>query len=243
MRCPNCTHDCAVVLADRLYDKTESVDVCRACQIIWFDKSELLQLAPGGVLQLVSLFTDSADHDAGARSPLCAELKCPLCRRLLATAHDMQRGTRFSYLKCPEGHGRLLTFYQFLRAKNFVRALGPAEIDELRQHVRQVNCVNCGAPVDVGRDVVCQFCQSPIAILDPGQLHRAIEDLRQSLEQKPVDPTLPLTLALERIRAERAFGGETPAASRPSILDLTFGDAADPILGGLRALRRILGDA
>jgi hypothetical protein len=229
----------AAVTADRQYGKQETIDLCRSCQVVWFDRSELLQLAPGGVLRLVSMFTDAADP-AGARPPMGQGLTCPSCRRALAVVHDMQRGTRFVYLKCPEDHGRLLTFYQFLRAKNFVRPLGPAEIDELRTHVRQVNCVNCGAPVDVEKDAVCTFCQSPIAILDPHQLHKAVEDLRQSLEQKPVDPVLPLTLALEKMRVERAFAEDEGAPLRPSILDLTFGDTSDPVIGGLRALRRML---
>ena len=42
-----------------------------------------------------------------------------------------------------------MTFFQFLRAKRFVRSLGPAEIRQLREQVRQLNCSNCGAPLDI----------------------------------------------------------------------------------------------
>ncbi len=239
MNCPNCTTDMAVVPVDRLYGRTQNLDVCRACQLVWFDRAELMQLAPGGTVQLVSLF---ADHTkAGdARPPLTPGLACPRCRRPLADVHDMQRGTRFTYAKCPEDHGRLMTFYQFLRAKNFVRALGAAEIDELRRHVRQVNCVNCGAAVDVGADTACRFCRTPIAILDPDQLRKAVDELRRSLEAKSPDATLPLTMAIERMRADRAFV-TTPGATRPpTVLDLFFGNAADPVMEGLRALGRVL---
>jgi hypothetical protein len=239
MRCPNCAIDMAAIPVDRMYGREQHLDVCRACQLVWFDHAELMQMAPGGTLQLVSLFADDT-ASASARPPLRTGLACPRCRRPLADVHDMQRGTRFSYARCPESHGRLLTYYQFLRAKNFVRALGSAEIDELRRHVRQVNCVNCGAAVDVGRDAVCQFCRTPIAILDPAQLRKAVDDLKRSLEQKPADATLPITMAIERMKAERAFA-ETPDSGRPpAVLDLFFGSASDPLVAGLRALGRVL---
>lgn len=239
MKCPNCTTDMAVIPVDRLYGRTQQLDVCRACQLVWFDHAELMQLAPGGTVQLVSLFADQTAA-GDARPPLKPGLTCPRCRRPLAEVHDMQRGTRFTYSRCPEEHGRLLTFYQFLRAKNFVRALGAAEIDELRRHVRQVNCANCGAAVDVGADSICTFCRTPIAILDPEQLRKAVDDLRRSLDTKTPDATLPLVMAIERVRGDRAFA-ETPGVSRrPTVLDLFFGNATDPIMEGLRALGRVL---
>lgn len=240
MRCPNCTASMAGVDVERLYGKQMALDICRSCQLVWFDDGELLQLAPGGTLQLVSKFVD--DHDGGpARPPLRSGLRCPRCQGTLREVHDQQRNTRFTYGRCDAGHGRLFTYYQFLRAKNFVRTLSAAEIDELRRHVRQVNCVNCGAPVDVGRGVMCQFCRAPIAILDPGQLRRAVDDLGAALARKHPDPTLPLAVALERMRAERAFA-EAPGAARPaSLLDLVFGNATDPLVAGLRALRRLFG--
>ena len=239
MRCPNCSGEMTAVEVDRLYVKTLSLDVCRACQLVWFAHAQLLQLAPAGTLRLVALFADDRD-DGAARPPLAPGLACPRCQRRLRDVHDMQRGTRFTYGQCDAGHGRLFTFYQFLRAKNFVRALGAAEIDELRRHVRQVNCVNCGAAVDVGRDAACQFCRTPIAILDPDQVRRAVDELRQSLDRTPVDATLPLSMALEKMRAERVFA-EVPASVRqPSVLDLFFGSSSDPLVAGLKALRRLL---
>lgn len=239
MRCPNCSGEMTAVEVDRLYVKTLSLDVCRACQLVWFDHAELLQLAPAGTLRLVSLFTDDRD-DGAARPPLAPGLACPRCQRRLRDVHDMQRGTRFTYGQCDAGHGRLFTFYQFLRAKNFVRALGAAEIDELRRHVRQVNCVNCGAAIDVGHDAACQFCRTPIAILDPDQVRRAVDELRQALDRKPVDTTLPLSMALEKMRAERVFAEVSASARQPSVLDLFFGSSSDPLVAGLKALRRLL---
>ena len=226
----------AATSVDRLYGRSMTLDVCQPCQLVWFDGSELLQMAPAATLQLLTVVTG---EPGAARHPLRETLECPYCRRRLDAVHDSQRGTRFSYARCPEGHGRLLTLYQFLRAKNFVRPLGAAEVEDLRRHIRQVNCANCGAPVDVGRDTTCRFCRTPIAVLDPDQLRKALDELRADLDRKPTDPTLPLRLAIERLRAERETFDPTAARSS-SVLDLFFGDVADPIATGLRALRSVL---
>jgi hypothetical protein len=226
-----------VLPVDRLYGRTMSLDLCQTCQVIWFDQGELLQMAPGATVKLVSLFVED---QAPARVPLGHTLNCPRCSGRLEDVQDMVRGTRFTYARCPDGHGRLLTFYQFLRARKFVRTLGPTEIDELRKHIRQVNCANCGAPIDIGRDAACRSCRTPVAVLDPAQLSKAVDDLRRSLEQKAVDPTLPMQMAIERMKTERVFAAAEGTVHPPSVLDLFFGNATDPIAGGLRALRRLL---
>jgi hypothetical protein len=108
-----------------------------------------------------------------------------------------------------------MTFGAFLRAKNFVRDLTVLEIAELRRHVQSVKCTGCGAAVDVREHSACTFCRAPIAMIDPDQLQRTIVALqeKEALRPKPVpgkslleaDPTLPLRLAHERLRAERVF--------------------------------------
>jgi Zn-finger nucleic acid-binding protein len=223
---------------ERFYGQTLTLDICNACQGIWFDGQELLQLTPGAVLALLSIVSDVP---GGARHPLPARLECPRCAMRLVEVADQQRNTRFSYFRCPRGDGRFLTFYQFLRARNFVRPLDAGEVAELRRHIRQVNCANCGAPIDVERGSACSFCRTPVAILDPDQLRKAVSELQQASGAKGVDPTLPMRLAMERLQAERAFADASGAGRGPGVLDLVFGDAADPIAGGLRALRRILG--
>ena len=241
MDCPNCRNAMASHEAERLYGiGTIPLDICHRCLAVWFDDKELLQLAPSATLQLVATLVQ---EDAGPRTPLSPSLACPRCRAPLVETHDRQRSTRFWYHRCPRGHGRLMTSYQFLRAKNFVRPLCEAEIAELREHVRQINCANCGAPVDIERDGICGFCRTPIAVLDPDQVRKVLEDQRQTAQaqqQKRADPTLPITLALERLRAERAWAGTPGSSRRPSVLDLFFGDLTDPIVGGLRVLARLL---
>jgi hypothetical protein len=241
MDCPNCRKAMAPHGAERLYGNgTLAIDLCRQCLAAWFDDKELLQLSPAAAIQLLAEF---AKEGAGTRVPLQPSLACPRCARQLVETHDRQRNTRFWYHRCPAGHGRFMTSYQFLRAKDFVRTLSETEMAELRQHIRQVSCANCGAPVDLERDAICGFCRTPVAIIDPDQVRRLLEQQRRTevaARADGPDPTLPLTIALERLRAERAWAAPPAVSHQPAVLGLVFGNAADPIAGGLRALARLL---
>src|SRR4029079_4378587 len=127
------------------------------CQAFWFDKYESLQLPAESVLKLFGVIGKAG----GAKAALCGDATCPRCQRRLHVVHDMQRTTRFEYRGCPEQHGRLISFFNFLREKDFLKALSPAQIDELRRNVKTVNCSNCGAPVDLAHGTVCTHCASP----------------------------------------------------------------------------------
>jgi Zn-finger nucleic acid-binding protein len=224
---------------ERLYDRKEEIDICESCQGLWFDDQELLQLTPGSTLDLLSFI---AGQPQGARVPLSAQMACPRCSTKLRQVSDMQRNTKFSYFRCPRNHGRFLTFFQFLRAKNFVRNLVAVEITELRRHIRQVNCSNCGAPVDIGRAAACEHCRTPIAILDPEQVSKAVSELRRAeIRQETVDPAWPMRAALERISAERAFSNAANAPAPPAFTELLAGDLPDLIASGIRALKHLLG--
>jgi hypothetical protein len=189
-----------------------ALDLCPGCNGIWFDGMESHQLTPGATL---ALFREMGAAVAEANRPLSARKACPRCQALLHRELDKQRSTTFEAFRCRAGHGRYLTFSAFLRAKNFVRDLTPAEIVELRRHVQSVKCTSCGAAVDVREHSACTFCRAPIAIIDPDQLQRTISDLQTREAERPkpvpgksplqVDPTLPLRLAHERLRAERVF--------------------------------------
>jgi len=222
---------------DRLYGRRLTLDVCRQCQGIWFDGQELLQMTPGATLQLLAELAEERD---GTRQPWQDAPRCPRCARPLVETHDLQRNTRFTYARCPEGHGRFLTFYQFLRAKNLVRPPSAEELERLRAHIQQINCANCGAPVNVERDAACAFCHTPLAIIDPAQIRKTTAELAVAAEErKGVDPTLPVSLAMERLRAERAFADDPASRRRPSALDLLFGDLSDPVAGFVRLLSRL----
>jgi hypothetical protein len=222
---------------ERMYGRRLTIDVCHHCQCLWFDDQEFLQMTPGATLQLVA---SVAEDRSVTRQPWALAPRCLRCSRALAETHDIQRNTRFSYYRCPEGHGRFITYYQFLRAKNFVRPLSEEEVRELRARIQQINCANCGAPVDVERNAVCGHCRSPLAIIDPDQVRKTIQELKAAAEEKKgVDATLPVSLAMERLRAERAFADAPGSTRRPAAVDLFFGDLSDPLVGFLRLLGRL----
>jgi len=157
------------------------IDFCFPCQVIWFDQYESLQLAPGGVLEV---FKALHERRAPTRNAVPELLDCPRCHARLALTHDVQRSTHFSYYRCTWGHGRLTPFFQFLREKNFVRPVTGAELAALKAKIRTVQCSNCGAPVDLEHDTACPYCRSPIAILDPDAVTKALRELSEANTQR-----------------------------------------------------------
>ena len=182
------------------------IDICHACQAFWFDSYESATLTPGATLSLFRIIGEKIARPQRTNADLA---KCPRCKGRLRRTHDMQRATKFEYLSCPNAHGRLTTFFDFLREKDFVRPLTPLQIEELRRNVQSVNCANCGAPVDVTVGAACAHCGSPLSMLDLKQAERLVEQLQQAEARahQPVDPTLPIELERVRRQTERAFAG------------------------------------
>ena len=126
----------------------------------------------------------------------------------MAVVQDQQRSTRFEYHRCGLGHGRLMTFYNFLRAKDFISPMTPAELADLRARVGSVQCSNCGAPVDLAAGSSCRHCGSPLSMLDMKQAGLLVEQLRRAdRSAEAVDPTLPLELERARREVDVAFRG------------------------------------
>jgi hypothetical protein len=185
--------------------RTVTIDLCLPCQAFWFDARESLQLSPAATLTLFELIGAQAAAGRPPAAPADA-VPCPRCRLRLRRTHDLQRGTRFEYLSCPRGHGRLTTFFNFLREKDFIRPLTAAQITELRRNVQTVNCSNCGAPVNLSAGAACNHCGSPLSMLDMAQAGRVIEQLRAATRtDTPVDPLLPLQLEQARRSVETSF--------------------------------------
>ena len=151
-----------------------SLDFCFACQVIWLDTFESLQLTPRGVLEV---FTAMHVRRDPGRKPLPALLSCPRCQAQLALTHDLQHTTHFTYFRCPFAHGRLTPFFQFLLEKNFVRPITGAELAALKAKVQTIQCSNCGAPLDLAHDAACKYCGSPISILDPEAVTKTVREL------------------------------------------------------------------
>ena len=182
------------------------VDLCHPCQAFWFDQYESLRLTPGATLSLFRVIGENIAQPAASRADLA---KCPRCHARLRPTHDMQHTTRFEYLHCPHDHGRLTSFFDFLREKNFIRPLTPEQIAELRRNIQIVNCSNCGGPIDLALGGDCSHCGSPVSMLDMQQAASLVAQLRSADagEKQPIDPALPLAMARARREAEQAFAG------------------------------------
>ncbi len=164
------------------------LDLCFACQGIWFDEYESLRLAPAGVINLFKLIHDHRDDQ---RLALASPLRCPRCNEQLIQSQDRVKSGLFNYQRCGQ-HGRFITFGQFMIEKGFVRQLSGAEIDELKVHIGVVRCTGCGAPVDIRKDSACIHCRAPIAILDTEAVQAALAGYQQAAlkQEAPPDPVL-----------------------------------------------------
>lgn len=201
MNCPGCRLEMSAQSFERLYAKPVAIDICHPCTTLWFDRLEDLTLTPGAVLRL---FVVMNDNKPAQRVPLGDNLPCPRCHARLLLTHDMQRNTRFQYWRCPVEHGHYITFFEFLREKNFVRPLGPAEIARLKENVRTVTCSSCGAPIELSAGAACSYCRAPLSMLDARQVETVVEQLkreeakRQAMAGRPLDPALAQRLASDR---------------------------------------------
>ena len=201
--CPNCRGEMTALTLEGHWGRRVSIDLCHPCQAFWFDGLESLQLSPGSVLQL---FKTIGEHATTRAAPWSAAVACPQCGLRLMPTSDQQRATRFEYQRCPQHHGRLISFYNFLREKDFVRPLSAAQIAELGRNIRTVNCSNCGAPVDVVAGAACAHCGSPLSMIDVAQTGALIAKLQDSGAQSSrVDPALPLALARARQDVNASF--------------------------------------
>lgn len=205
MNCPRCAQPMqAQTVAGRLGRELE-VDLCAPCQSLWFDMRENLQLTPGATLAVFRLIGERAGRAVPEDRDLA---KCPRCNAQLRRTRDMQRATRFEYFRCPNDHGRLITFFDFLKEKDFVRPLTPQQVAELRSNVASVNCSNCGAAVSLAAEAACGHCRSPLSMLDLHQAERLVAQLQAADRTgEAIDLALPLALARARRETDRAFQG------------------------------------
>ena len=235
MDCPRCNNAMErQTLAGHL-DRTVDVDLCEPCQSLWFDGTENLQLTPGATL---AIFRSIGEHVQKPERYEGELVKCPRCKARLRRTQDLQRATRFEYFRCPNNHGRLISFFDFLKQKDFIRPLTPQQINELRKNVQIVNCSNCGAPIDLAKTAACAHCRSPLSMLDMQQAERLIAQLQAADSgPKQIDPALPLALARARAEVDRAFQG-TAAHDPWPIENFTLGLVGAGLSQIIRLIRR-----
>ena len=216
------------------YGQPLALDVCFRCGVIWFDGYESLLLAPGAIL---TLFTAIHEHQGERSGAPLAGAACPRCRTSLAETFDRQRHVQFRYRRCPAEHGRLISFVEFLREKDFVRPLTPAELADLKARLKTIRCDGCGAPVDLQQGSACGYCRAPVSMLDPEHVDRVVRELRTAEERRrTVDPTLPARLAMDRLAVDRFF----QRVERESGGDLEAGMGIGLVGAGIAALAGML---
>jgi Zn-finger nucleic acid-binding protein len=233
MNCPRCAKPMQPHRLDGHMDRDVEVDLCVPCQSVWFDEKESLQLTPGATLAMFRLIGENVSRPAPEDREIT---KCPRCKAQLRRTQDMQRNTRFEYFRCPNDHGRLTMFLDFLKEKDFIKPLTASQIAALRRNLQAINCSNCGAPIDLAKRSDCVHCGSPLSMLDMQQAERLVAQLRDAARtDKPIDPALPLALARARREAEAAFQhlpGQNPWDAEISSMGL--------VGAGLAQLFRIL---
>ena len=232
--CPGCTAPMTPHVLEAHQGARVTIDACLPCQSFWFDNYESLQLTPASTLRLFRLIGEAATVERTAPAP---RQSCPRCDLSLKTVEDLQRNTRFRYARCPRGHGRFISFIDFLREKHFVKTLTAEQLALLRAQVDAVNCSNCGAPVDLQSASACAHCGTALSFFDTAHAQALVEHLRSaSLPPAQVSPTLPLDLLKARRDAEVAF------ASADRSLWLRDATTAGTVTAGLMAFARWLRD-
>ena len=185
--------------------RSVTIDLCEPCQSIWFDPRENLQLTPGATL---ALFRIIGEHVAKPHVAEGETAKCPHCQARLRRTQDMQRATRFEYFQAvPHEHGRLTTFFDFLKEKDFVRPLTPSADRRAARERPEPSTARIAARSVESRGENSGVRALPIAACRCWickQAERLVAQLREAADRtgQPVDPALPLALARAR-RANR----------------------------------------
>ena len=175
----------SVALATHIGTPVE-VDICSPCHVIWFDHMESTSLSPGSVIEMFKRV--HAARDSG-RNLLKMVVACPHCATTLKSTTDLAKGGRFSYSRCTGGHGRLISFAQFLSEKNFIRSLQPHEISALSVRVKQIRCSSCGGPISLEADKACTHCGAAISVLDEAAVEKALLALQaRETQRTTLDP-------------------------------------------------------
>ena len=163
-----------------------TIDACWSCHLIWFDHLESISLSPGSVIELLKRIHAARE---APRNLVRVQTQCPICQTALQNTSDLAKGGRFAYSRCTNGHGRLIAFTQFLREKNFIRSLQPAEIMALSVRIKQIRCSSCGGSINLETDSICTHCGSAISVLDDAAVDKALAALdKKDVERSSLSP-------------------------------------------------------
>ena len=199
------------------YDSTVNIDVCMHCSAIWFDQFESMQLSPDGTVALFQLIHQRGGTATSVSAKFSEGLRCVTCGDGMKLTNDQVKGTRFSYQACRKGHGRLITFYNFLAEKHFVRELTKAERARLAATVAQIRCAGCGAAVNIGKVDACEYCRAPVSVFDRDAAKKAIVHYLQERQKSAPAQTS------ERRESARSSGAQWSSYDRADLgTDILF---------------------
>jgi len=244
LACPNCQQPMGPQDLERYDNGRVRVDICFTCAGIWFDRLESTQLAPVAVIDLCKQIYNHRDD---RRRPLIETMQCPRCRDALIRSFDLSKTGRFSYFRCARDQGRFTPFFQFLREKQFIRSLTTLELQRLRSLVKQINCSECGAPIDLEHDTQCKYCHAPIAFLDADAVEKAMRMWSEAENRRAAAPD-PAAIGDVLMRMQLRQDEKTPSAAslgNPILLGGSEFTASGPGLGldlvalGIHAIGRL----
>lgn len=209
------------------------VDHCGVCRLVWFDPFESVQLAGLGWIALLRELQQQQQQAGGAQPPPGppgspgTAAACPVCRAALKAVHNSTRFGRFPALECPRCRGHLHSHSGLLAERGLVRPLLPPERLALLEERRTLCCLNCGAP-SAGRGEDCDYCGSPLVMLDLPRLAHALR-LRPGRRDEPAPKPegRPLAWACRGCGAPLDPSRQTScpqcrhAVVAPSLLDIT----------------------
>lgn len=219
--CPSCRMEMLPQGLERVGGGVVELDLCFACQGVWFDPQENLQLAPAAI---VELFRQMHAHRNTARQPLPRTLQCPRCPKPLTQGFDVVRSGRYMTYRCAVRHGRFSTFSSFMIEKGFVRLLTVPEIDDIAQRVAVIHCNSCGAPVDLRQDHACPHCRSALSLLDPKAVERALQGYAKASAQSAGVQLPALADALVMLERDRQNAQREAAKPNGSVFQRTVPD-------------------
>ena len=255
MHCAGCKSGMEALTLVSHIGTSLTIDVCWPCHLIWFDHLESTSLSPASVIELFKRIHEARDAE---RNLVSLTMRCPACDGGLKLTHDVSKSGRFSYYRCEAGDGRITSFTQFLREKNFIRSLSAAEIRTLSVQVKQIRCSSCGGSIDLEHDTACSHCGSAISVLDRDAVEKALAALTAKAIMQPVGPSLSSTAEsgvidalLQRSRAAssgiNAYTSRSGQLSNPTydwLADAaSWGQSADLVSAGISDLVESLFDS
>jgi hypothetical protein len=179
--CGNCRQPMQRLALAGHYGSNVDLDLCRGCDLVWFDGTETAQLSGPALLDLIGAM---ASARALPHVLLKAAARCPRCDGALALVHNQSRWGRSSQLQCRRRHGAYQSFAQFLQEKGLVRPMSLVDRAKLLRDRGAIECVNCGGAIGKD-DALCPWCRSVPSLLDVARLAHALDPL-DTIEPPPV---------------------------------------------------------